>query len=202
MSLSTSDTPRKKLAEFYEQFNLGNDGGQSKSYVKIELGGGLAFYLPNVESRKKAVVRHDVHHLLTGYSGLLAGESEISAWELRSGCWKYPFAFFINLSGMLTGLLFNVPAVFRAWTKGRSTTNLYQLDLTEDEILDTPTEQLKKTIGWTETPEKATLYDYLSFLGFALLGILFALASIVALPFIALYSIYIALTEKTTTQNA
>ncbi len=202
MSSSTSDTPRKKLAEFYKQFNLDSDGGQSKSYVKIEIGGGLAFYLPNLESRKKAVVKHDVHHLLTGYSGLLAGESEISAWELRSGCWKYPFAFFINLSGMLTGLLFNLPAVFRAWTKGRTTTNLYQLELTEDEILDTPTETLQKIINWTATPEKAIGYDYISFLGFVLLGILFALLSIVALPFVLLYSIYIALTAKTTPQSA
>jgi hypothetical protein len=196
MSSSASDTPRKKLTEFYKQFNLEGDGGQSKSYVRIEFGGGLSIYLPNLESRKKAVIRHDIHHLITGYSGILTGETEISAWELRSGCWNYPFAFFINLSGMMTGLLFNLPSVFRAWVKGRTTTNLYQLNLSETEVLDMPLEELTKQLRWNQKDEKANAYDYISFLGFIGLATLLAVGSIVLLPFILFYTVYIALSKK------
>ena len=72
-------TPRELLDQFYTDNNFGDDGGQASSSVKIEITPKFAFYFPNFDARRKAVLKHDIHHLLTGYETSLSGESEISA---------------------------------------------------------------------------------------------------------------------------
>jgi len=46
---------------------------------------GLDFSIPNTPAHRRAIVLHDLHHVATGYGTDLAGEGEISAWELRAG---------------------------------------------------------------------------------------------------------------------
>ena len=72
-------TPREILSKFYADNRLEQDGGNSSSSVKIDLTPKFYFYFPNFDARRKAVVKHDIHHLLTGYETTVAGESEISA---------------------------------------------------------------------------------------------------------------------------
>ena len=91
-------TPGEILTKFYTGNNLEPDGGQKSSRVKIELAAGFHFYIPNFNARRKALLKHDIHHLHTEYSTTLSGESEISAWEIASGCKKYWAAFFIDTS--------------------------------------------------------------------------------------------------------
>ena len=77
-------TPREILSKFYADNHLAQDGGQSSSFVKIELTSKFYFYFPNFNARRRAVVKHDIHHLLTAYETSVWGESEISAWEIAS----------------------------------------------------------------------------------------------------------------------
>ena len=101
-------TPREILNQFYIDNHLDLDGGNSLSYVKIELAPKFHFYLPNFDARRKAVIKHDIHHLLTDYKTTFKEESEISAWEIASGCKKYWAAFLIDTSGTMLGIPINL----------------------------------------------------------------------------------------------
>lgn len=46
---------------------------------------GIRFRVPNTPRHRWAIMRHDLHHVATGYGTDLRGEGEISAWELRGG---------------------------------------------------------------------------------------------------------------------
>lgn len=46
---------------------------------------GVAFAVPNTRTHRWAIMLHDLHHVATGFGTDLAGEAEISAWELRGG---------------------------------------------------------------------------------------------------------------------
>ncbi|HJQ58957.1 MAG TPA: hypothetical protein VJ890_18780 [Vineibacter sp.] len=50
--------------------------------------GPIALQLPNFEWRRRAIARHDIHHVLTGYTCSLRGEMEMAAWEFAAG--RYP----------------------------------------------------------------------------------------------------------------
>lgn len=46
---------------------------------------GLRFAVPNTANHRWTIMRHDLHHVVTGYKTDLAGEAEISCWELAAG---------------------------------------------------------------------------------------------------------------------
>ncbi len=189
-------TPREILAHFYRENNLELDGGQSNPSVKIALTKNFHFYFPNFKARNKAVIFHDIHHLVTGYSAFsISGESEISAWEIASGCGKYRAAFFIDTSGLMLGIPFNFVRVLKAFSRGRRTKNLYHGHLSTDEALDMQVGELKKKLGLDKQGWdcKPSLTDFLLFAGFALFGFIYSVLLLVLLPFIIFYSIYIVL---------
>ncbi len=69
---------------------------------------------------------HDIHHIVTGYESDWQGEAEIAAWEVSTGCGEYGAAWFLDLGGIAMGLLFFPRKTFRAFIRGRRTTNLLQ----------------------------------------------------------------------------
>jgi hypothetical protein len=46
---------------------------------------GIPFKVPNPPRHRWAIMRHDLHHVVTGYGTDLAGEAEVSTWELACG---------------------------------------------------------------------------------------------------------------------
>lgn len=46
---------------------------------------GIPMKVPNTKKHKRAIRRHDLHHVATGYGTDLRGEAEISAWEIAKG---------------------------------------------------------------------------------------------------------------------
>ncbi|TND07911.1 MAG: hypothetical protein FD123_2719 [Bacteroidetes bacterium] len=191
-------TPRQILDKFYKDNRLGDDGGQSSSSVKIELAPKINLYFPNFDSRRKAVMKHDIHHLLTGYKTTLAGEGAISAWELASGCWNYKAAFIINLSGLMLGMLVNPLAVLRAFARGRRTKNLYADPFSNEEALDKPIGELQALFLLDKfgIDQKPGFADVLLLLAFLLLGLVNSLLSLVLLPFLVIYSLYVVISRK------
>jgi ubiquinone biosynthesis protein Coq4 len=191
-------TPREILSKFYLDNNLGDDGGNSSSSVKIEITKNFHFYFPNFNARRKAVIKHDIHHLLTGYTTTLFGESEISAWEIASGCKKYWVAFIIDTSGMMIGIPLNFMGVLKAFARGRRTKNLYQDVISSDDALDTKIEELQKLFLLDKHPidTKPAFIDFVLFTGFVLYGTIYSILSLLLLPFIIGYSIYIAIKNK------
>jgi hypothetical protein len=139
------------------------------------------------------VIRHDIHHILTGYSASsLAGESEISAWEIASGCKSYWAAFFIDTSGLMMGIPFNFRGVLKAFARGRRTGNLYHDTFTVEQALAMPVAELQQKLLLDRVPvdTKPNLADLFLFLSFALFGAVFSIATLVLLPLIILYTIY------------
>lgn len=193
-----NQTPREILSTFYKENNLGADGGQSSSSVKIEVSKKFHFYFPNFNARRQAVLKHDIHHLLTQYQTTLADESAISAWEIGSGCKKYWAAFLINMSGVMLGLLVNFKGVLKAFARGRRTKNLYHDELMNEQALDMKIGDLRKHLRLDIHPKdvKPTFGDVVLFLFLVLFGAVHSIISLVFLPFIIFYSIYIAFKEK------
>jgi len=76
------------LREHFRSNGLPEDGGIDLRWVHLRVGP-IPLAFPNIPARREAVRYHDVHHVLTGYAMDWAGEAEIGAWEVASGCGRY-----------------------------------------------------------------------------------------------------------------
>ncbi|MCD6020125.1 MAG: uncharacterized protein K0S53_3246 [Bacteroidetes bacterium] len=197
-NMLNNQSPREILHQFYIDNNLDDDGGQKSSSVKVELTKKIHFYFPNFDARRKAVMKHDIHHLVTGYSTSLIGESEISAWEIASGCKSYWFAFFIDTSGFMMGLPINFIRVLKAFSRGRRTKNLYSDHISTDQAMDMKIGELKRVLELdiVGPGTKPTIIDFLLFSLFALFGLIYSLLMLPLFPFVLIYSIYIQLSKQ------
>jgi hypothetical protein len=136
-------------ATYYQVNGFGSDGGDSLDWVPLKLWK-LTLKIPNSEGRKKAVRYHDLHHVVTGYSTTWAGEAEIGAWELASGCLRFPAATVLNLSILAIGLVIAPVRVARAWARGRHTRNLYTEDSIEP-LLPQSVDAMRANLGLDRT---------------------------------------------------
>jgi hypothetical protein len=190
-NISPDQTPGQILQTFYKEHELPPDGGISESHVTAKLTKKITFYLPNLPSRKIAVLKHDIHHMLTGYSTLFKGETEISAWEIGGGVRHYWMAWILDIGGMMSGLVFNLGGVFRAFVRGRHSINLYSDLIDNKTILDMPISEILKVIKIPPQNEKikASLGDIFSFLWNLFLGGVYSITSIILVPFLIVYNI-------------
>ena len=136
------------------------------------LGRGLLHIrVPNFGWRKRAIVRHDVHHLLTGYPCTPTGEMQMAAWEFAAGRFPHPGAttFCLPLVGM--GAVLSPRRTFAAFVRGRHSTSLYATPLS-DEVLAARVVDLRQRFAPT-VPTPATTRDWLTYL--ALVGLSFSL---------------------------
>ena len=186
-------TPAILLPLFYSEHDLGDDGGQSQSTVKIDLTDKIHFYIPNFDARRKAVLWHDIHHLVTGYSaGNFLGECEISAWEIASGCRKYWAAFLIDTSGVVLGCFIHPRKIIRAYARGRRTTNLYHDIISKEEAMNMTIMDLQKLLKLDEAlKDTNTNVGDLFRLGlFLIFGSVYSILSILQIPFLIVFNLW------------
>ena len=82
--------------------------------------------LPNIETRRRYLKYHDLHHLITGYSVGRIGEGEVSAWELGTGsAFVSPMLGVMNLIALSTGLVLEPKRMWCAFRRGCKSRNLY-----------------------------------------------------------------------------
>ncbi|HUS01767.1 MAG TPA: hypothetical protein VMY77_08570 [Chitinophagaceae bacterium] len=188
-------TIRELLPAFYKQYNLGMDGGQSSSSVKVELTKKLILYIPNFTARRKAVLKHDIHHIVTGYPSTFKGESEIGAWEISSGCRHYWAAWVLDASGFMSGILFNPRGVLKAFARGRRTRNLYFDKIADEKALDMKQREIQKVLLLDKYQQNTTpsFNDIIVFSFYALAGLIYSVLSLLLIPFILIYTAYIKL---------
>ncbi len=93
----------KTPASFFQRGNLGDDGGFSSRWVRVE-SKPFPFYFPNFCSRVAAARLHDLHHIAAEYETDWPGEAEISAWEIASGCAHYHAVWILDLGGWYAGI--------------------------------------------------------------------------------------------------
>jgi hypothetical protein len=190
MNEPDSRTPREILSKFYSDNNLPPDGGQSSGCVEIKLSKNFRLYFPNFNERRKAVLKHDMHHLLTGYETTVCGESEISAWEIASGCKSYWAAFLLDTSGLMLGFLINYYGILKAFARGRRTKNLYYDMLSDEKALDMQVSELRSLLFLDKYTQntKPTFTDFIQFSLFSVFGALFSILSWVLIPYLIVYT--------------
>ena len=193
-------TVRDALPDFYKRYDLPQDGGVNDPAVRLELLKGIYLYIPNPAARKKAVLKHDIHHLITGYSGTLKGETEISTWELSTGCGNNWLVFSINIYGMMTGAIWNLRGLWKAWLKGKRTKNLYHDRYRNEELRGRTIIDLKLECGFLDESvhEVNTAGAFLSFFAFLTFGTVYSMASMILLPPAVLYSMFVSIKRSNT----
>jgi hypothetical protein len=158
------------LEEYFENHHLGKDGGLDKKWGKIKVGP-FFFPIPNTKSRKKALIFHDMHHIVTGYDGNWEGEVSISAWEIASGCGKYYAAWILDLWAMTIGLFLFPKHVFKSFIRGRRSQNLYHNTFSREEAMQMQIGELRKIL-LPEKNKSANTREIFSFISYSFLSLL------------------------------
>ena len=116
------------------------------AWVTLSIAGRPVRAFPNTAGRVRAVQLHDLHHVLTGYPTTWAGEGEIGAWELASGCRDHWAAWWLNFSAAFVGLFVAPRRIFRAFLRGRRQGNLYGEEIS-DALLDETVGAFRARLG-------------------------------------------------------
>lgn len=113
---------------------------------------GVRFRVPNTRRHARAIMLHDLHHVATGFGTDLAGEGEISAWELRRGLRGLgAYVGSIVVAGTLAGLLVAPRRVMRAWrASGSGRRSLFVEERPYDELLALTVADLRRELGIAE----------------------------------------------------
>lgn len=154
----------------YFKINNFKDGGYDDRWVKMKAGP-IPIAFPNTKARVRAVKFHDLHHVLTEYPTTWTGESEIGAWEIATGCaYHYP-AWLLNLYAFAIGLVISPVTTYRAFVRGRHSSNLYRR-VFDDELLSRKVGKMRSELSLGEPCAQATRRDKLDFIGWSLVSIL------------------------------
>jgi hypothetical protein len=125
-------TLQDELAVFYEKSGFGEVPGSRPLTVPVYTGCMLV-PLPNIETRRRFLKYHDLHHLVTGYSVGRIGEGEVSAWELGTGsAFVSPTLGVMNLIALSTGLVLEPARMWKAFRRGCKSRNLYPAAVRSD----------------------------------------------------------------------
>lgn len=171
-------TVKEAIQAYFKEHDLGEDGGLNKMWAKIKVG---PIYLPllNIPARRKALVFHDIHHIVTGYSGKWEGEVSISSWEISTGCGKYWVAWLLDLNGMAIGLFMYPKSVFTAFIRGRRTKNLYKNTISQQDALAMKIEDLQEKLLIKQEDFVSTTNEQVLFITYSLIALITFIAPFV-----------------------
>lgn len=172
-------TMRAARKRYFDVNKFGDAGGYEDKWVDFKIGP-IPMPFPNTAGRIRAVRFHDLHHILTDFDTEIAGELEISAWEIAAGCKDFHAAWILNLSGMASGTFLRCPIrTFRAFVRGRHERTTYGEDL--DRMLDLSVAEARMRFApmTGRSAPKATLADA------ALFGIAVLTGTMVGLTLLA-----------------
>jgi hypothetical protein len=146
-------TVRRGLEAYLEENGFTTEGYEAP-YTEASLFG-IPFKVPNTTKHQRAIRRHDLHHVVTGFGTDLPGEAEISAWEIAKGLDGVGlYVTGIVWSITLVGVVAWPKRVLGAWRKGggrpssilRGRDSLFQID-DYDGLLDETIGDLRERLG-------------------------------------------------------
>lgn len=159
------------LKRYFVLNNFGAEGNYSDRWVEVKLGP-VPFTIPNTAARVRAVRYHDLNHLVTEYQTDLAGEMEISAWEIASGCRDFFVAWSLNLSGLVFGMVRWPRRTLRAFLRGRRSKNFYGSEYGPELLAQTVGEARQRLgVPARDAELAATASDVLALAGYLLAGV-------------------------------
>ena len=127
---------------------------------------GVKLSVPNTRKHRWAIMRHDLHHVATGFGTDLVGEAEISAWEIRAAWELGLYVSSIVLGGALLGVFRAPRRTLDAFRAGKQVRFLYRgpdSDEEYDALLNLTVGQLRALMGVPEdgvARHPARLHDY------------------------------------------
>ncbi len=169
---------RDALQEYFVSNDLPAGGGYEDAWVELPVGP-LTLRFPNTAGRRAVVPRHDLHHVATGYGTHLAGEGEIGAWELASGCWHARTAWVLNMLAVWPVLFYAPGPLLRAFVRGRHSRNLYD-ETPLEPLLERSVAELRERLLADDPQPEPTGADRLAFAGFVarVVGLQLAIAAV------------------------
>jgi hypothetical protein len=147
-------TVHEARSRYFADNAFGDDGGYDDRWVTLYKLGPIPLGFPNTAGRIAAVRYHDLHHLATGYDTDILGEAEIAAWELASGCTRFPAAWVLNSLALPVGALRNPERIERAFARGCRTRNLYAEPVV-DKLLGERLGALRERLGMDRASNEA-----------------------------------------------
>ena len=114
---------RDALAMFRARNGLPSDETTARTW-RCNIGP-LVVRLPNFTWRRRAILAHDLHHVLTGYPCSLRGEFQIAAWEFGAGPMPHWGARVFCLPLVLIGVAWSPRRIWRAYCDGHASTSLH-----------------------------------------------------------------------------
>jgi hypothetical protein len=185
-------TVREARALYFEVNGFGADGGYSKKWVPVKMGP-AQFVIKNTKGRVRSVRLHDLHHIATGYATTLEGEALIGAWELASSCRDHWAAWFLNATAFAFGIVLSPRALWRAFVRGRYSSNLYEGEFSE-RLLDVTVGGLREKLRVDEQHD-ASLADALVFTLWLGVGIYLLVWTVALAPALLVASLIYKLTQ-------
>lgn len=164
---------------FFARSGLGDDGGYNARWVRVETKP-FPVYFPNTASRVEAAKLHDLHHIANEYETDWAGEAEIAAWEIASGCGRHLWAWLLNLGAFTVGMVLFPKRLYRAFIRGRHSLNLYRDGFPETELPAKTVEWLRGGLRLNQEPASATLSDRIAFALWCVAGLAYHGAWLIA----------------------
>jgi len=152
MSVGDGPTVREALAEYRRLNNLPADETATNSWT-CRLGP-VRVRLPNFRWRRKAILAHDLHHVLTGYPCTLCGEFQMAAWEFGAGRMPHWAARLFCLPLVLLGLLWSPRRMLLAFLGGRRSQSLH-VTTVQERLLAAPLNATRaeftvpSTVAWS-----------------------------------------------------
>ncbi|NOT42572.1 MAG: hypothetical protein HOP13_19015 [Alphaproteobacteria bacterium] len=134
--MNADRTLREAQGQFLRANGLPADGGEHARAWNCRIGP-VILTLPNFAWRKRAIVRHDLHHVITGYECGLVGEFEMAAWEFAAGRFDNFFATAFCLPLVTLGAVAAPRRTFAAFMRGRGSETLYRSSI-DRKLLDMP----------------------------------------------------------------
>jgi hypothetical protein len=147
---------------FFTRSGLGEDGGYNARWVRVETKP-IPVYFPNTACRVEAARLHDLHHVAMEYETDWAGEAEIAAWEIASGCGRHGWAWLLNLGAFTVGMALFPRRLYRAFMRGRRCANLYREGFPESELATKSVSWLRERCGIDRDDSKPSASDKLAF---------------------------------------
>lgn len=147
---------------FFARSGLGEDGGYNARWVRVETKP-FPTYFPNTARRVEAAKLHDLHHIANEYETDWAGEAEIAAWEIASGCGRHLWAWFLNLGAFTVGMFLFPKRLYHAFVRGRHCSNLYRTGFPDAELPNKNVGWLRERLGLKKRDVPATSRDGIAF---------------------------------------
>jgi hypothetical protein len=118
---------------------------------------GIPLKVPNTRRHRWAIMLHDLHHVATGIGTDLAGEGEISAWEVRGKLRPLgPYVASIVATGVLLGAMLAPRRALAAYrssgvsTPAQQARVLWELDVPYASLLSLKLGELRAMLGIPE----------------------------------------------------